>query len=199
MATAPGHAAPRDSDIAGLLHAGSHDRAIELVLDRYEAKVYRLCCALLRDPVRAQDAAQESLVRIWKALPRYDGRASLSTWIYAITRNRCLTDLARHRRTESLSEPEVEAEVAAMVGQTGSPEGGMKLLRQLVDALPDQFRAPLTLYYYEERSVMEVAAMLAMREGAVKTALFRARAALMEKLRRLGLDSAGLWLEEIAQ
>lgn len=199
MATAPGHAAPRDRDIAGLLDAGSHDRAFALLLDRYETKVYRLCCALLRDPVRAQDTAQESLVRIWKGLPRYDGRASLSTWIYAITRNRCLTDLARHRRTESLSEPEVEAEVAALVGKAGSPDGEEKLLRRLVEGLPEQFRGPLILYYYEERSVMEVAAMLAMREGAVKTALFRARAALMEKLRRLGLDSAELWLEEIAQ
>ena len=76
---------------------------------------------LLREPTAAQDAAQESLVRIWKALASYDQRASLSTWIYAITRNRCLTAIERRRDLASLSDPEVNAEAQALGSEDSSP------------------------------------------------------------------------------
>src|ERR1700722_8173722 len=99
-----------DGDVIALLRTEGRERAFALLLPRYEHKVYRLCCALLRDGSQAQDAAQESLVRIWKALPGYDGRASLSSWIYAITRNRCLTALERRRTQLSLNDGDAELE-----------------------------------------------------------------------------------------
>ena len=90
------------------------------MLKRYEGKIFRLCCVMLRDRAQAEDAAQESLVRIWKALDRYDGSASLSSWIYAITRNRCLTALERRRVMDSLDDDAIEAEVANL---TAADEG----------------------------------------------------------------------------
>ena len=145
MPNAPGDAAPRDSDILELLKTGGRDRAFEQLLDRYESKLFRLCCALLRDPAHAQDAAQESWLRIWKALPQYDGRASLSTWIYAITRNRCLTALARQPRTESLSEPQVESEVEALCIKFNEDGDQAGLLRGMVERLPERSRQVLLL------------------------------------------------------
>jgi RNA polymerase sigma-70 factor, ECF subfamily len=189
-------AATRDSDIQGLLHAGQRDRAFDAILQRYEGKIYRLCCALLRDRAQAEDAAQESLLRIWKALAAYDGRASLSSWIYAITRNRCLTALERRRAMDSLSDSEVEAEVAGRVCADEGPQDERSTqLRELVDGLPERLRRTVVLYYFEERSISEVALMLGCPEGTVKTHLFRARGALMEQLKKLGLDDASLWLE----
>jgi RNA polymerase sigma-70 factor, ECF subfamily len=91
-------ASQRDRDIAELLQGGSHGPAFDRLLERYERKVYRLCCSLMRDPDQAADAAQESLLRVWKALPGYDQRASLSTWIYTITRNRWPWSRLRRRR-----------------------------------------------------------------------------------------------------
>jgi len=73
MQSAVDSAASEDRDVIELLRADGRERAFALLLPRYELKIYRLCCALLRDPTQAQDAAQESLVRIWKALPGYDG------------------------------------------------------------------------------------------------------------------------------
>src|SRR5579863_408880 len=102
--------AAQDRDILALLQSGAVGPAFQLTLERYQDKVYRLCCALLRDPSAAEDAAQESLVRIWKAIGSYDGRASLSTWIYAITRNRCLSAIARRRELASMSKAAIEAE-----------------------------------------------------------------------------------------
>src|ERR1700733_8349028 len=109
MHSAPADEAP-DCDILALLQSGAVGPAFQLTLARYQDKVYRLCCALLRDPTAAEDAAQESLVRIWKAIGSYDGRASLSTWIYAITRNRCLTAIARRRELASMSDAAIEAQ-----------------------------------------------------------------------------------------
>jgi RNA polymerase sigma-70 factor (ECF subfamily) len=189
-------AASRDSDLIGLLRSGHRERAFDALLERYEGKIYRLCCALLRDRAQAEDAAQESLLRIWKALDAYDGRASLSSWIYAITRNRCLTALERRRALDSLSDSEVEAEVAGLQSLDEGPEDQRSAqLRELVDLLPERLRRTVVLYYFEERSTGEVALMLGCPEGTVKTHLFRARAALMEQLKRRGLDDARLWLE----
>ena len=191
-------AGQRDSDIVALLRAGERARAFEALLPRYEGKVYRLCCALLRDRAQAEDAAQESLLRVWKALGSYDGRAALSSWIYAITRNRCLTALERRRALDSLSDAEIEDQVAALAVAPDEPDGRSDLLRELVELLPERQRRVLLLHYYEERSTVEVALMLGCPEGTVKTHLFRARAQLADLLKQRGLDDPGLWLQESA-
>ena len=197
--SAVSEAAQRDRDIVELLQGGSHGAAFDRLLERYERKVYRLCCSLMRDSDQAADAAQESLLRVWKALPGYDQRASLSTWIYTITRNRCLTAIERRRDLDSLSDPAVEQAAEAAVA--AEPEAGqdhLELLRELVEALPERYRRTLTLYYYEEKSVAEVAAMLGQPEGTIKTNLHQARALLSERVRALGLGDPKLWLEEAA-
>jgi RNA polymerase sigma-70 factor (ECF subfamily) len=189
-------ASTRDADIVELIRRGAQTQAFELLLERYERRLYRLCLSLLREPAQAEDAVQESFVRIWKALPTYDGRASLSTWSYAITRNRCLTALQRRRDEATLSDPEVamEAEAAAATAVTDPDDRG-QLLRELVEGLPERYRRALTLFYYEERSVPDVAAMLGLPEGTVKTNLFRARGLLLGSLEQLGLADANLWRE----
>jgi RNA polymerase sigma-70 factor (ECF subfamily) len=192
MQQAMATAASTDGDIIALLQGGAPERAFALLLDRYEGKVYRLCCAMLRDPTAAQDAAQESWVRVWKALSRYDRRASFPTWIYTITRNRCLSAIERRRELRSLTE---EPEGEGLEAEQPDPDDRSALLRELVDLLPERFRRTLVLFYYEDRSVSEVAEMLAMPEGTVKTNLYRARAALGKELRRRGLDHPSVWLE----
>jgi RNA polymerase sigma-70 factor (ECF subfamily) len=185
-----------DGDVIALLRTEGRERAFALLLPRYEHKVYRLCCALLRDSSQAQDAAQESLVRIWKALPGYDGRASLSSWIYAITRNRCLTALERRRTQLALNDGDAELEYqAAPAIETHEDDERSAQLRELIDLLPERSRRTLTLFYFEERSVSEVASQLGWPEGTVKTTLFRARAALTELMRQRGLDDPSHCLE----
>ncbi|HEY1892319.1 MAG TPA: sigma-70 family RNA polymerase sigma factor [Steroidobacteraceae bacterium] len=194
MHAAVSEATERDRDIVELLRQAGRDRAFEELLRRYEGKVYRLCRALLRDRAQAEDAAQESLIRVWKALERYDGRASLSSWIYAITRNRCLTALEKRRSYDSLDDLGEEAEAGLAVTEEPG-DGRTEQLLGLVELLPKRLRRTLVLYYYEEHSVSEVALMLGCPEGTVKTLLFRARAALAEMLKRRGLDDPAYWQE----
>jgi RNA polymerase sigma-70 factor (ECF subfamily) len=194
LATVPD--TPPDGRVLELLQAGDAARAFDCVLQHFEGKVYRLCRAILRNPAESEDTAQESLIRIWKALPRFDGRAALSTWIYAITRNRCLTAIERRRELHSLSDTaiELEADAASAVVEK-DPDDPLALLRELAEGLPERYRRVLILFYYEDRSVAEVASQLGIPEGTVKTNLFRARALLLEQLERHGLNDRALWLE----
>lgn len=180
-----------DGDILILIAGGDVAGAFTLVMARYQGKVYRLCVAYLRDTALAEDVAQDSLVRVWRALPRYDGRAALSTFIYVIARNRCLTALGTRVAVASLEEPAVQAEMdrrCATDVQAGRDLGHD--LRQLVEELPDATRRIVTLYYFEERSVAAVSALAGVPEGTVKTHLFRARRQLRSRLDALGLDLA---------
>jgi RNA polymerase sigma-70 factor, ECF subfamily len=189
-------AVTRDSDIAELLRERHRDRAFDALLQRYEGKIYRLCCAMLRNRAQAEDAAQESFVRIWKALDRYDARASLSSWIYAITRNRCLTALERRRVMDSMNDGAIETEVAILSAPDEACTADRSAqLKELINRLPERLRRTLLLYYYQERSTSEVALMLGCPAGTVKTLLFWARAALVEQLKRRGLDDPRIWLE----
>jgi len=189
-------AVPVDSQVLELLHEGRIEAAFECLTDHYERSVYRLCYAILRDSAQADDAAQETLIRVWKALPRFDGRAALSTWIHAIARNRCLTALSRRRQDLSLSEPDVAAAAEAEFSVAAEHDTPLGLLRGLVDALPERYRRPLALFYYDDRSVTEVAIQLGVPEGTVKTNLFRARATLCKQLAQLGIKDISQWLEQ---
>ena len=198
MNTALGRPETSAAEVLGLLRRGAREQAFARVLEDYEQKVFRLCCALLGERTEAEDAAQESLLRVWHALERYDGRAGLSSWIYAITRNRCLSALSRRRTFDSLDERQWdESPLGPQTDQTlpEASDGRLQQLRDLVELLPERPRQLLRLYYFEDRSVSEVALMLGCPEGTVKTGLFRARAALATLLERRGLADPSYWQE----
>jgi RNA polymerase sigma-70 factor (ECF subfamily) len=185
----------RDADVILHIRSGNLSRAFELLMQRYEGKVYRLCVAFVRNPVHAQDAAQESLVRLWRALPGYDGRAALSTWIYAITRNWCLSSLRRRREPASLSEAAIQSEVESFaIPDAQERLDEIHVLRQLVEELPEMTARILILYYFEEQSVAEVSELVGLPEGTVKTHLHRARARLAARLESLGLADPACWV-----
>ena len=88
------------------MYSVSGNVAFERLLDEYRDRVFRLACSLLGDQTAAEDATQEVFLKIWKALAEFRGESSVSTWIYAIARNTCLTRrrIAASRRTFSLDE-----------------------------------------------------------------------------------------------
>jgi RNA polymerase sigma-70 factor (ECF subfamily) len=160
----------RDRDVVELL---GRDRraAFELLLQRYQVRVFRLAYSILGNRTLAEEAAQEAFVRVWKALPQYDGTASLSTWLYAITRHTCLSELRKRalRREAPLEE-------GAALCEDGAPDGRLEVTA-LLARLPEIYRRVLVLYYLEEKSYEEVAQMLDLPLGTVKSHLHRAKAA----------------------
>src|SRR5882672_4880094 len=181
---APARTPPRmlEARVIELLATGRRDEALAAVVDAFRRKVFGLALSYLRDREAAEDVAQEVFIKVWKALPQFDGRATLSTWIYTITRNTSFTALRSRRPNASLSDPEVlgavEAEGANSAGERAELEG--EALMRLVDQLPAKQRQVVMLFYMEEQSYESVSAMLAMPVGTVKTLLHRARARLQE-------------------
>ena len=175
-----------DEDIRTYLDASRYREAFELLLDRYQHKAFRLAYSMLGNEASAEEMVQDTFLRIWKALPSYRGDASLSTWIYAITRNRCFTgrkDL-RERRSISIEEHGVKAAVDSLLAR---PEGRERLpdSATLLAQLSPPYREVLRLFYLEEKSYEEVAAMLSLPIGTVKTYLHRARKQLARPLARV--------------
>jgi RNA polymerase sigma-70 factor (ECF subfamily) len=174
-----------DAGIEDQLAAGRHARAFDLVVPAYKDRVFRLAYSILKDRAAAEDAAQETFVRVWKALPGFDGRAALGTWIYAITRNTCLMELRKRRPTVSFDDPDsVEAQHAAAsiaTGPAADPERD-NILR-LVESLPRNQQEAIRLFYLEDRSYEAVAEQLDMPLGTVKNLLHRARKRLMDLAR----------------
>jgi RNA polymerase sigma-70 factor (ECF subfamily) len=178
---------PADDAIIALIQDGRAGEAFEQLMPAYRRRVFGLAYSLLRDRGAAEDVAQEVFVKLWQALPRYDGRAQLSTWIYAITRNASISAMRKRRRSLSLSDPVVLEEVESR-GTIPAVEHADEALWREVAALPDKQRQVVTLYYQEERTVEEVAAMMGLPVNTVKTHLHRARATLAAALRVSGRD-----------
>ena len=178
--------------IEGHLAAGRHAQAFDLIVPEYKDRVFRLAWTMLRDRAAAEDATQETLVRVWKALPGFDGRAQLGTWIYAITRNTCLMELRKRRPTVSFDDPDShEAQAAAATIATGparDPE--LDNLLRLVETLPANQQEAVRLFYLEDKSYDAVAEVLGMPLGTVKNLLFRARKRLAERVRPEEVEAA---------
>lgn len=156
-------------DVQDLLRQRRYDEALERLLDGYEQKVFRMAVAMLRDRGRAQDVTQDIFLKLWRALPSYDGRATLSTWLYTIARNTCLTAV----RAESYRRPAGDIRAFEPHAESIRPEH--IALQSAIDRLPEVQRTILTLFYFEDRNVAEVAALLDMPEGTIKSHLHRAR------------------------
>jgi RNA polymerase sigma-70 factor, ECF subfamily len=172
-----------DDDIRQQLEARRYAEAFDLLLPRYQDKVFRLAFSMMHNQAQAEDVAQDVFVKLWKALPGYHGGASLSTWIYTITRNTCLTELKKRstRPTVSLHEPEIEAAADSIPAlQANDADSGTEMdAETLLAKLPAKYRCVITLFYLEQKSYDEVAAMLAIPLGTVKTLLFRAKKELL--------------------
>jgi RNA polymerase sigma-70 factor (ECF subfamily) len=161
-----------DGDVQELLNKKRYEKAFEQLLELYGKKVFRMAVMMLKDVGRAEEVTQDIFLKLWQALPAYDGRAAPSTWLYTIARNTCLSAVRAesYRRTMSLnqvSEPTV------------SNLAPLKIVwEEYLSKLPEIQREVITLFYLEEKNIKDVAELLDLPEGTVKSHLHRARRAL---------------------
>jgi RNA polymerase sigma-70 factor (ECF subfamily) len=168
----------KDEDVQSLLRERYWTEAFELLLDRYQEKVFRLVYLILHEAARSEEVTQDIFLKMWQVLPDYDGRASLSTLLYTIARNTSLSALRSESYRKTL--PIDDHEPAAANWEAGTQRVEMK---QLLERLPETQRQVITLFYLQERRVEDVARMLDLPEGTVKSHLHRARQALADLLR----------------
>lgn len=163
-----------DEDVQTMLLQHHYGPAFETLLDRYQQKVFRLAYSILKEAAWAEDVAQDIFTKLWQVLPAYDGRASLSTWLYTIARNSALSAVRAqsYRKTLPLENYEPPS----------PPDSKLRELEigQLLQRLPEPEQDVITLFYLQDRDIVEVARMLDLPEGTVKSHLHRARRRLAE-------------------
>jgi len=156
------------------------------LVTRHQRYVYNLAYRLLRETGEAEDLAQEAFLRVWRGLGNFRGEARFTTWLYRIVTNLCYNRLASLRR-QLLDAGEGGVDALALPSDGDPPavvevaERRAFLHRQIV-ALPDKYRLVITLFYLQEFSYQEIAQVLDLPLGTVKTHLFRARERLKRQL-----------------
>ncbi len=158
------------------------------LLALHERFVYNLALRTVGNPSEAEDVAQEAFVRAWQALPNFRGGSALRTWLYRIVVNLCINRFPRLRR--ELSEL-TETEVGSLPETTRldhDPALRSELrerrawLHREIERLPDSQRLLISLRYQDELSYEEIASLVGLPLGTVKTGLFRAKERLRQAL-----------------
>ena len=172
----------------------SKDKAVlSRLVETYSPRIYRLALKMLVNPQDAEDILQETFLKAFRHLGSFDGRSSVSTWLYRIATNEALMFLRkRHPDLVYIDEPveieQGEQEPVQIVDWCCLPENelmsaeGRAYLERAVENLPHSLRVVFLLRDIEDLSTQEVAEVLNLSETAVKTRLSRARLRLREYL-----------------
>lgn len=174
------------------LKAGDRAAFSQLV-ETYSGRLYRLALKLLQNPQDAEDVLQETFIKAFRYIKGFDGRSSLSTWLYRVATNEALMQLRRkHPETVSIEEPvedgEAEQEPLQIIDWCCLPEQELlssetrNRLDEAVKRLPETLKTVFLLRDIEDLSTAETAEVLGLTETAVKTRLSRARLRLREEL-----------------
>jgi RNA polymerase sigma-70 factor (ECF subfamily) len=168
---------------------GNQEAFAELVYN-YQDAVYNLTYRMLGERAEAEDAAQETFLRAYLHLYRYDAERSFKTWLLSIASNHCIDRLRKRRiRWLSLDDPLPSESALALSSTEPTPEEWSlsnergKSIQTLLEELAPEYRAAVILRYWYDYSYIEIAQTLETTESAIKSRLFRARQMLAEKLR----------------
>jgi len=161
----------------------------EIIMRRYNQRLYRVARAILRDDGEAEDVMQDAYVRAYQHLGQYAGAAPFSTWLTRIAVNEALTRLKGRKRAQQLEDIDSNGDGPMYVADNSpDPEQNASvaelghLLEQAVLDLPEHYRAVVMLRDIEEMSTAETAAALDLTEENVKIRLHRGRAMAREWL-----------------
>ena len=151
--------------------------AFRKLVERHSSRAIGLARRMLGSDVEAEEVAQDAFLRAWRALPRFRGDSSFSTWLHRIVVRRALDRSATLKVRRALETGLTEGQESAQATTPGGlgREQAMRLDR-LLASLSGVQRAAVVLYYYEDRSVEQVAQAMGIPAGTVKTHLHRARA-----------------------
>lgn len=177
-----------DQEVIERVQAG--DTALyEIIMRRYNQRLYRAARAILRDDSEAEDVIQDAYVRAYQHLDQFAGEASFSSWLTSIAVHEALRRLRLRNRNQQMEDPEydeegpmspvetsLDPEQRASVGELGH------LLEEAVLDLPDPYRIVIMLRDVEEMSTSETAAALDLTEQNVKVRLHRGRAMMRDRL-----------------
>ena len=169
--------------------AEGDQHAIQVLFARHNVRIFRFVVRLVRNASVAEDLVNEVFIEVWRQPGKFSGRSRVATWLLAIARNKALTVLRR------CSDVELDDDTALTIEDpSDDPEATVEkidrseILRKCLTQLSPMHREVIDLVYYHEKSVGEVAQIIAAPESTVKTRMFYARKKLAELLKNSGVD-----------
>ena len=170
-------------------------RAFEVLVVKYQQRIFALISRYVRDHDEVQDVAQEAFIKAWRALPRFRGDSAFYTWLYRIAVNTAKNHLvALGRRPPGSDLDAAEAEQysgAEMLHEIGTPESHVlseeleAVIHKAIEELPQELKTAVTLREFEGLSYEDIAAVMECQVGTVRSRIFRAREAIDEAVRPL--------------
>ena len=163
---------------------------LEAVMDEYGTEMLRLCTLYLKDYQLAQDAVQETFLRVYTGYSSFHGKSSLKTWVTTIAMNVCRDMMRRHSYKERPlylpeDEDEQESYIDRKISMPESPAPDIDTKLTLIDAvteLPEIYRKAILLYYYNGFTTAEIAKILHCPQSTVNVRLKRGRDMLRRTL-----------------
>jgi len=186
-----------DQEIIRRVLTGEKKAYVELV-NRHKDKAMTLAMRMLKNREDAEEALQDAFVRAFHALPRFEWRASFSTWFYRIVYNVCATALSKNDESQEVSLQEEDAGRIETPSDELTPDLQYEstelrdIVTEEIGKLPEPYASIVTLFFVQEMSYDEIASVTGFPLGTVKVRLFRARMMLRESIiGRLG------WKKEV--
>src|SRR5688572_24072029 len=190
---------PTDRELVDLARNGDADAFGELVR-RHQPRIHRLAVHMLRDRAEAEDVSQETFIRAYQALARFDGRSEPYTWFYRITINLSLNRIRSRktsRTTHDSDDPRIDGLLMDKGPSTADPASAAQRREMYValcagiDQLSDTLRTTLILVCVDGRSHEDVSTILGAPEGTIAWRVHEARRKLKEFLKTRGFDPEG--------
>lgn len=176
-----------DLELVKRTKKGDTDSFSEL-MKRHQGMVYNLAFRFMRDTSLAEDMAQEAFLKGFRLLKGFRGDCSFSTWMYRVTCSVCLTELSRRKKRSEV--PLLPEHIGAQEDSTVEASDFAEIIRGCVTKLPDRYATVVTLYYLNEMAYDEIASILEIPIGTLKTWMFRARKELRKIVERELADNA---------
>lgn len=166
---------------------GDQDAFAQLV-QRHQRRVFNLVFRMLQDYEEASEITQETFLAAWQGLPTFRGDSRFSTWLYRIAYNSALKQVEQRKRDRALQSAMQAEQVIVEAGNEGRIEAELEqhaqqeFIRENLATLPAKYRVVLTLRHIQDMTYEEMAEILTVPIGTIKTHLFRARNLLKERL-----------------
>jgi RNA polymerase sigma-70 factor (ECF subfamily) len=180
-----------EAEILRRCRAGD-EKAYRELIQRYQRQVYSIALRMVRRNEDAEDLTQETFVRMFRALDRYDPSRPFAAWLFTIASRLCIDHLRRRRVSPiSLFQREAGSEEERMIDvedpglkpdETTSHLEEEQRTRDLIDSLPEHYRIVVMLRHQQDLSYEEIAGALGLPLGTVKARIHRARALLKERI-----------------
>ena len=161
--------------------------AFNILVDRYKDLVYSLALKMVKNREEAEEVAQDTFIKVFKSLSKFKGDSKFSTWIYKVTYNTCLDRLKKQKREQQVvSIDEFNTNQIKSIDNALDKmenEEREKAIHDCIQLLPADDAFLLTLFYFEEQSLEEIAKVIGLTANNVKVKLFRSRKKLTSILK----------------